>query len=57
MKETKNSEIDVFEFLNFVLFVTFVAQWLFRFCLRFCSATGAKEERKIRASLRCRDSI
>jgi len=30
-KDTKGSEIDICEFLNFVLFVTFVVQCVFRF--------------------------
>jgi hypothetical protein len=37
-KRTKDtiSEIDLFEFLNFVLFVGFVVQCLFRFLLAAC---------------------
>jgi hypothetical protein len=37
-KDTKASEIDIFESLNFVLFVTFVVPYLLSFWLRLCRA-------------------
>ena len=37
-KDTKGSEIDISEFLNFVLFAAFVVQCLFRFWLRLSRA-------------------
>jgi hypothetical protein len=38
---TKNSAIDAFIFLNFVLFATFVVKCLFRFWLHLCCAVSS----------------
>jgi hypothetical protein len=40
-KDTKDSEIITFQFLNFVLFATFVVKCRVRFWLRLCRAVNS----------------
>jgi hypothetical protein len=38
--DTKGSEFDIFGFLNFVLFATFVVQYPFRLWCRYTALVG-----------------